>query len=91
MSSGPLAKTPFYFLDSCLDREAEVAAYLRREHRRGRPIGAVLADGYVQCRGGHGVLRAVLRRPALIRALGDDVAEAITRDQAALMRPSSDR
>ncbi len=76
--------SPFYFLGSYLDREAEVAAYIRREHRRGRYIESVLADRYVQRHGRRGVLHAVLRRPELIRSLGDDVADAIRHNQAAL-------
>lgn len=82
--SGSLMRTPFYFLGPYSDREAELAAYIRREHRRGRYIESVLGDPYVQRHGSRGVLHAVLRWPELIRSLGDDVADAIRHDQAAL-------
>lgn len=85
MTLGPLAKTPFYFLESRPDREAELAARIRHEHRRGRRLEEVLNDPYVRLRGSRGVLHAVLLRPDLIRAFGHDVVEAILRDRATLL------
>jgi hypothetical protein len=73
-----LARTPFYFLGRRPYREAELIAYLRREHRRGRRLDEILNDPYVDRCGGQAVLRAVFRRPGLIRSLGQDVADAIT-------------
>jgi hypothetical protein len=68
-TDGPLAGTPYFFLGRYPDREAEVAAYIRREHGRGRRLSEILEDAYVKRCGSRGVLRAVLRRPDLIRAL----------------------
>jgi hypothetical protein len=76
-TAGPLARTPFFFLGRRLYREAELAAYLRREHRRGRPVAEIVDDPYIGRCGGQSVLREVLRRPAVIRALRQDVADAI--------------
>jgi hypothetical protein len=83
---GPLAGTPFYFLGPRPYREAELAAHIRREHARGRRLTEILGDPYIDRRGGQAVLRTVLERPSLIRALGHDVVEAIRRPQGELMR-----
>jgi len=74
---GPLARTPFYFLDRCPYHEAELAAYIRREHRRGRHLSEIVNDRYVDRCGGESVVHALLRRPGFVRALGQDVAETI--------------
>jgi hypothetical protein len=77
MTGWPLARTPYYFIGPRPLREAELAAYIRREHRRGRRLAEVLDDPYIHNRGGRALLQAVLGSPALIRALGEDVADAI--------------
>lgn len=79
--SESLANTPFYFLGRRPYREAELAAYLRREHRRGRRLAEILNDPYIERCGGQGVLRAVLRRPRLIQAFGAHVADAIAQSR----------
>ena len=84
MTSGRLAGTPFYFIGSRPYREAELAAYIRREHRRGRHVDEIVQDPYVARCGGPSVLRAALGRPDLIRAMGEDAAAAIRAGQAAL-------
>jgi hypothetical protein len=88
MPAGGTLMSAFSFLGRDRDREAELAAHIRREHRRGRPLAVILGDPYVQRRGGRGVLREVLRRPQLIRALGRDVADAIAGEQAEVGRPA---
>jgi hypothetical protein len=77
----PLARTPFYFLGRRPYREAELAAYLRREHRRGRNLSEILDDPYVERCGGEAVLRAVFRRPSLIRSFAEHVADAIVQSK----------
>jgi hypothetical protein len=77
MAGWPIERTPFYFLGPWPLREAELAAYIRREHRRGRRLAEIVDDPYVHNRGGRALLQAVLGSPTLIRALGEDVAEAI--------------
>lgn len=81
-SGGPLARTPYFFLGPRPYVEAEYAAHIRREHARGRDLSEILSDRRLKPLAGRGVLRAVLVRPALIRAIGEDVAEAIREDQA---------
>jgi hypothetical protein len=77
MAGWPLARTPFFFIGPRPFLEAELAAYIRREHRRGRRLAEILEDPYVHNRGGQALLRAVMSSPSLIRALGQDVVEAI--------------
>jgi hypothetical protein len=74
---GPLSRTPYFFLGRRPYREAELAAYLRREHRRGRRITEILNDPYIDRCGGQAVVRAALRQPDLIRALREDITDAI--------------
>jgi hypothetical protein len=84
VTSGRLARTPFYFIGSRPYREAELAAYMRREHRRGRHLDEIVQDPYVARCGGPSLLRAALGRPDLIRAMWEDAAEAIRAGQAEL-------
>ena len=72
-----LTRTPFFFLGRRPYREAELASYLRREHRRGRHLTEIVEDPYVESCGGRSVLRVVLRQPGLIRELREDIADAI--------------
>lgn len=83
-SDWPLARTPFFFIGPRPYRETELAAYIRREHRRGRHLAEILNDSYLDRRGGDALLRAVLRRPSLIRALRQDVADAFRLQEAEL-------
>jgi hypothetical protein len=77
MAGWSLARTPYYFIGPRPYREAELAAYIRREHRRGRRLAEILDDPYVHNRGGRALLETVMGSPSLIRALGQDVADAI--------------
>jgi hypothetical protein len=77
MPGWPLARTPYYFIGPRPRREAELAAYICRQHRRGRRLAEILDDPYIQNRGGRALLQAVLGSPAVIRTLGQDVADAI--------------
>jgi hypothetical protein len=90
MPEWPLARTPFYFIGPRPYREAELAAYIRREHRRGRPLAEILNDPYFDRRGHQGLLRAVLRQPGLIRALGQDVVDAIRLQESELQTPAAE-
>jgi hypothetical protein len=83
---GPLERTPFFFIGPRPYREAELAAHIIREHGRGRDLDQILNDPYLERRGGRALVRAVLRRPDLIRALGRDVADAIVRHRDELTR-----
>ncbi|MGH2922058.1 MAG: hypothetical protein ACRDKU_08340 [Gaiellaceae bacterium] len=50
-----------------------VAAYVIREHERGRALGEILDDPYVKNRTTPQERERLLDRPEVIRALGDDV------------------
>ena len=78
----PLAGSPFFFAGPRPYRETELAAHIHREHRRGRDLVEILNDSCVRERGREAVVRAVLRRPSLIRKLRLDVAEAIRLQEA---------
>lgn len=88
--ASPLAGTPFYFLGPRHYREAELAAYVRWQHARGRNLVEILNDPYLD-RYGNSVRRALLRRPELLRALRHDITDAIRLRQAQLQERRSAR
>ena len=51
-----------------------IAAYIVREHDRGRTLEEILDDPYVVNRCSEDEIARVLERPEVVRALGDDVA-----------------
>jgi hypothetical protein len=57
------------------DHVDRVAAYLIREHERGRALAEILDDPYVKNRTTPAERERLLDRPEVIRALGDDVVE----------------
>ena len=66
-------KSPFSFLFTRSSQEDRVAAYVIREHERGRALAEILDDPYVRNRCTPQETERLLDRPELIRALGDDV------------------
>ncbi|HLB18296.1 MAG TPA: hypothetical protein VK613_04100 [Gaiellaceae bacterium] len=75
-----LLRSPFSFLLARSSTEERVAAYVIREHGRGRELAQILEDRYVQNRlSPHQRLR-LLDRPELIQALGDETVEDTRRD-----------
>ena len=83
-SSGPLGGTPYFFSARRPFREERLLSYIRREHRRGRHLGAILDDAYVRRCGSREFVWATLRDTPLIELLEADVREAIQRESAAL-------
>jgi hypothetical protein len=75
-----LLRSPFSFLFSRSSAEDRVAAYVIREHSRGRGLSEILEDRYVQNRLSPPQQRRLLDRPELVHALGDD-AVAQTRHE----------
>jgi len=71
-----LVRNPFSFLFARSSQEDRVAAYLIREHERGRSLTEILEDPYVRNRCTPQERDRLLDRPELIRALGDDVVAA---------------
>ena len=66
----------FSFTGAKSSQEERVAAYLVREHDRGRSIDDILDDPYVRNRATPQEIERVLERPDVIRSIGDDMAEA---------------
>ena len=72
-----LLRSPFSFLFARSSTDDRVAAYVIREHGRGRTLSEVLEDRYVQNRLTPQQRLRLLDRPELIQALGDEtVAES---------------
>ena len=70
-------RNPFSFLFSRSSAEEQVAAYVIREHERGRSLAEILEDRYVQNRLTEQQRQRLLDRPELVRALGEDTVEAV--------------
>jgi len=73
---GSFFRNPFSFLFESKSSEERVAAYVVREHDRGRTLEDILDDPYVVNRVSEDGARRVLERPEVVKALGDDIAEA---------------
>ena len=68
-----LLRSPFSFLGTRSSQEDRVAAYVVREHERGRTLAEILDDPYVRNRCSDREIARILERPEVIRALGDDI------------------
>jgi hypothetical protein len=68
--------SPFGFLFAKSSAEDRIAAYVIREHDRGRAIDAILDDSYVKNRLKPAEIERVIERPDVLRHIGDDMAEA---------------
>jgi len=70
-------RNPFSFLFAGSSKEQRIAAYLIREHDRGRRLDEIVEDPYVRNRVTQAELARLLTRPEVIEALGHaTVAEA---------------
>jgi hypothetical protein len=83
-SSGPLARSPYFFAARRPFREERLLSYIRREHRRGRHLAEIIDDPYVHRCGSRELLWSTLRHTSLIELLEEDVREAIQRASAEL-------
>ena len=77
-----LLRSPFSFLSAGSSQVDRVAAYLIREHDRGRTLAEILDDPYVRNRLTPQQAERLLDRPEIIRAVGDSTIEQ-TRDARA--------
>ena len=68
-----LVRSPFSFLFTSSGAEDRVAAYVIREHGRGRSLEDILDDPYVRNRLTDQQRRRLLERPDIIHAVGNDV------------------
>ena len=75
-------RNPFSFLFTRSSHQDRVAAYVIREHERGRSLTEILEDPYVRNRCTPQERDRLLDRPELIRALGDDVVTAARVERA---------
>ncbi len=66
----------FSFLGARSTQEDRVAAYVIREHDRGRSLQDILDDPYVRNRCSVNEAARLLDRPDVLKAIGDDMAEA---------------
>jgi hypothetical protein len=71
-----LLRNPFSFLFAGSAKEERVAAYVIREHDRGRPLAEILDDPYVRNRCSRDELARLLERPEVVRALGETTVAA---------------
>jgi hypothetical protein len=83
-SLADLLRSPFSFLFARPSAEERVAAYVIREHARGRKLSEVLEDRYVQNRLTPQQRMRMLDRPEVIQALGDEAVEDCRRELEAL-------
>ena len=67
----------FSFLFQRSSGEDRVAAYVIREHDRGRTLEDILNDRYILNRTSPQQLRRLLENPDLVRALGNDTIESV--------------
>jgi len=81
---GDLLRSPFSFLFARSSTEDRVAAYVVREHSRGRSLSEILDDRYVQNRLTVEQQRRLLDRPEVVHALGDDAVEQTRRELESL-------
>ena len=63
-------RNPFSFLFAGSSKDERLAAYLIREHERGRPLQEIVEDPYVRNRASQTELARILERPEVIQALG---------------------
>jgi hypothetical protein len=66
----------FSFLGARSTQEERVAGYVIREHERGRSLDDILDDPYVRNRCSPQEAARLLDRPDVVKAIGDDIAEA---------------
>jgi len=69
-------KNMFSFLFQRSSAEEHVARYVIREHDRGRALGEILQDRYVQNRLTPEQQKRLLDRPEIIEAISGDMLEA---------------
>jgi hypothetical protein len=69
-------RSPFSFLFARSSKDERLAAYVIREHERGRPLSEILDDPYIRNRATPQEIARLLDRPEVIRALGAGLAAA---------------
>jgi len=67
-------RNPFSSFFAAKGSEDRIAAYVIREHDRGRTLDDILDDPYVVNRCSEQEIARVLERPEVVKAVGDDIA-----------------
>ncbi|MBA3717224.1 MAG: hypothetical protein H0W87_03220 [Actinobacteria bacterium] len=75
-----LFRNPFSFLGATSAKEERLAAYVIREHDRGRPLAEILDDPYIRNRATDQERARILDRPEVVRAIGEDIVEGVRAD-----------
>jgi hypothetical protein len=75
-SLSEILRSPFSFLQARSSKDERVAAYVIREHERGRSLEEILEDPYVRNRCSQQELGRLLERPEVVHALGATVVQA---------------
>ena len=78
---GSFWRNPFSFLFTRSAEEERLAAYVIREHERGRPLEEILEDPYLRNRATPEEVARLLDRPEVVHALGETTVAA-ARQQA---------
>jgi hypothetical protein len=73
---GAFVRNPFSFLFARSSQEDRLAAYVIREHARGRSLNEVLEDPFVRNRATPQQVARLLDRPDVIHALGESTVSA---------------
>jgi hypothetical protein len=76
MALSDFLRNPFSFLFTRSSGEDRIAAYVIREHERGRPLTEILDDPYIKNRTTPQERDRLLDRPEVVRALGAATVEA---------------
>jgi hypothetical protein len=71
-----LFRNPFSFVFSRSSQEERLAAYVIREHARGRSLEEILDDRYLINRTTPSQRARLLDRPEVIRAIGEHAVES---------------
>jgi hypothetical protein len=71
-----LLRNLFSFLSTRSSHEERVAAYIIREHDRGRSLAEILQDPYVRNRCTPNEQARLLDRPDVLHAIGKDIVAA---------------
>jgi hypothetical protein len=70
-----ILRNPFAALFSRSDQIDRLAAYVIREHGRGRPLAEILEDPYIRNRSTPEQRKRILDNPDVIRALGETTVQ----------------
>ena len=71
---GRFFRSVFSFLGTRSTQEERLAAYVIREHERGRSLDDILDDPYVRNRCSVREIERLLDRPDVVKAIGDGLA-----------------